>query len=86
MENGMNMTVITPEGILFEGLVERAKFPGIQGEFTVWRNHAPFLSALKSGVLSYTIEGQTHEIALRNGFVEISNNTILVCIENQEPK
>ena len=55
-------------------------------KITVWRNHAPFLSALKSGALSYTIEGQTHEIALRNGFVEISNNTILVCIENQEPK
>ena len=86
MDKGMHMTVIAPEGILFEGIVESAKFPGIKGEFTVWHNHSSLISGLSSGKIIYTSEGHTQAIPLQSGFVEISKNSILACIETQEPQ
>ena len=45
----MDMTIATPEGIVFEGKVESAKFPGTLGAFTVLPRHAALISALTEG-------------------------------------
>lgn len=77
----MDMTIATPEGIVFEGKVESAKFPGASGAFMVLPRHAPLISALVAGKLIYTQEGEGKEIAIRGGFVEVKNNVISVCVE-----
>ena len=41
MDKTMDMTIATPEGIVFEGKVENAKFPGASGAFMVLPRHAP---------------------------------------------
>ena len=82
----MNLTVITPEGIIFKGQVECAMFPGTMGIFTIWSDHAALMSGLTSGNLRYITEGHNHEITLQHGFVEIRNNNILACIVTQERK
>ena len=48
----MDMTIATPEGIIFEGKVESAKFPGASGAFMVLPRHAALISALTSGKLA----------------------------------
>ena len=51
MNKTMDMTIATPEGIVFEGKVESAKFPGASGAFTVLPRHAALISALIRSIL-----------------------------------
>ena len=77
----MDMTIATPEGIVFEGKVENAKFPGASGAFMVLPRHAPIISALTTGKIIYSHEGESKEIAIQGGFVEISKDVISACVE-----
>ena len=81
MDKTMDMTIATPEGIIFEGQVESAKFPGASGAIMVLPRHASLISALTSGKMIYTQEGTPTEITIQGGFVEISKNVISVCVE-----
>ena len=77
----MDMTIATPEGIVFEGKVESVKFPGASGAFMVLPRHAPLISALNIGKIVYTQVGEVNELSIKGGFVEVKNNVISVCVE-----
>lgn len=77
----MDMTIATPEGIVFEGKVDSAKFPGASGSFMVLPRHAAIISALTVGKLVYTQDGHSTELAIQGGFVEIKNDIISACVE-----
>ena len=81
MNKTMDMTIATPEGIVFEGKVESAKFPGASGGFTVLPRHAALISALTAGKITYTQEGKLTEVIIRGGFVEIKKDRLSVCVE-----
>ena len=81
MNKTMDMTIATPEGIVFEGQVESAKFPGASGAFMVLPRHAALISVLTAGKVTYVQEGNPTEIIIRGGFVEIKNDVISVCVE-----
>ena len=81
MNKTMDMTIATPEGIVFEGKVESAKFPGVSGGFTVLPRHAALISALTAGKITYTQEGKLTEVIIRGGFVEIKKDRLSVCVE-----
>lgn len=81
MNKTMDMTIATPEGIVFEGKVESAKFPGASGAFTVLPRHAALISALTAGKITYTQEGKLTEVIIRGGFVEIKKDRLSVCVE-----
>lgn len=81
MDKSMDMTIATPEGIVFEGKVECAKFPGVSGAFTILPRHAALISALSAGRLVYTQEGTSKELAIQGGFVEVNKNVISACVE-----
>lgn len=77
----MDMTIATPEGILFNGQVESAKLPGSSGNFMVLPMHAAIISSLKKGKIVYTSKGERKELVIQSGFVEVKNNVISVCVE-----
>lgn len=81
MNELLDMTIATPEGVIFEGKVESAKFPGIMGGFTVLPRHAALISALDKGIITYRQEGKPTEVAILGGFVEIKKNVISACVE-----
>lgn len=77
----MKLEIITPEQIYFSGDVTSVTLPGTSGLFTVWENHAPLISSLKQGKISYMAEKVEIELNVDGGFAEISNNIVTVCIE-----
>lgn len=83
MNKNMDMTIATPEGVVFQGKVESAKFPGASGAFMVLPKHAPIISALTDGRVTYSQSGNTSEIAIQGGFVEVNKDIISVCVEIQ---
>jgi F-type H+-transporting ATPase subunit epsilon len=77
----MKLEIITPEQIYFSGEVTSVTLPGTSGIFTVWENHAPLISSLAKGKLSYVADKNQIELSVDGGFAEISKNTITVCVE-----
>ncbi len=79
----MKLDIISPEKVLFSGDVSSVTLPGILGSFMILEDHAPIISSLQSGVLSYRSNEKEEEIELTiaGGFVEGKNNEINVCID-----
>ncbi len=75
------LKVLTPQQTLFEGLVEKVELPGEKGRFMVLYNHAPVISSLSEGVVSYVAGGTHKEIRIISGFVSVNANLITVCAE-----
>lgn len=77
----MHLEIITPEKKLFEGEVEAATFPGSNGSFQVLQNHAPLISSLAKGELSYSGKNHSNAMMVEGGVVEVLNNTVTVLVE-----
>ncbi|MBP7173251.1 MAG: F0F1 ATP synthase subunit epsilon [Cloacibacterium sp.] len=45
----MNIKILTPEIVVFEGEVDSVLLPGEMGEFHILNNHAAVVSSLKMG-------------------------------------
>ena len=77
----MNLEIVSPEKIIYSGKAEAVTLPGIKGSFTILNRHAPLISQLKSGLVSYRINGKKEEVIINEGFVEVIKNKVSVCIE-----
>ena len=51
----LRLKVISPEKILFDGDVESVTVPGTLGEFEVLENHAPIISSLNAGKMTFVV-------------------------------
>ena len=79
----MKLNIISPEKTLFAGDVISVTLPGTIGSFTILDNHAPIISSLQKGILSYSCNEADKEIELliEGGFVEGKLNEVNICIE-----
>ena len=76
----LSLTIARVDAPVFSGEVTSVTVPGIGDEMTILANHAPLISPLKSGIITYRV-GETQEaITIEGGTLEISNNhaTILI--------
>lgn len=78
------LKIVSPEKVEFEGDVKSVLVPGTQGQFEILINHAPIISSLEKGTISYeTASGDKKSIAIYAGVVSVMQNQINVCIEKQ---
>ena len=77
----MTLDIISPEKTVYSGNAESVTLPGLIGSFTILDRHAPIISALTKGTLTYSINGVKTEMQVNGGFVEAMNNNVSVCIE-----
>jgi F-type H+-transporting ATPase subunit epsilon len=74
----LQLKIVTPEGSIFDGPVTSVTLPGSEGEFMVMPQHAPLLSSLVAGELRYVVDQEAHYLAIAEGFVEVTNQTVHV--------
>lgn len=75
MANAVPFTLITPRAIAFDGEAELVIAVGTEGEVGILPQHAPYLTALRPGVLRANVRGEgneTHrlELACGEGFLQ----------------
>ncbi len=61
MAQQIRLEVVTPTGAVVNDDVDIVNAPGYGGDFGVLANHAPFLSTIKIGILSYENRQKTRE-------------------------
>jgi F-type H+-transporting ATPase subunit epsilon len=73
--------LVSPEKIAFSGEVDQVDVPGLEGDFGVLAGHAPFVAAIRPGILTVTT-GSTHQkIIVLGGLAEISEKGLTVLAE-----
>lgn len=84
----LHLEIVTPEARIFpgkdadgrtqSGQVDMVVLPGSDGEMGALPMHAPLVTALKPGELRFTAEGKTHDLAVGEGLVEITQTHVRV--------
>jgi F-type H+-transporting ATPase subunit epsilon len=80
----IHLEVVTPAGPVVSEDVDIVTAPGVEGEFGVLANHAPFLSTIKTGALIYKKDKQEKYLMVSGGFAEVSNNKVTFLVESAE--
>jgi F-type H+-transporting ATPase subunit epsilon len=70
--------LVSPERVLFSGDVTSVVVPAAEGDMTVLAHHAPFMSALRSGVV--TVDG-AKRLFVRGGFVDVGAGGLTLLAE-----
>lgn len=83
-EGKFRLEVVTPSRLLVSELVDEVTAPGVEGEFGVLVGHTPFLTELGLGALVYRSGSQTHVLAVRRGFAEVTREKVTVLAEEAE--
>jgi F-type H+-transporting ATPase subunit epsilon len=77
----MNLEIISPEKIIYSGEADSVTLPGAVGLFTILNHHAPIISVLKKGMLTYKIGNSEKTMEINSGFAEAKKDIVSVCIE-----
>ena len=80
----LQLDVITPERRLLSEQADAVTVPGLGGELGILPGHTPLISALQTGVLSYTQGPATHRLLVSGGFVEVNNDRVSVLADLAE--
>jgi F-type H+-transporting ATPase subunit epsilon len=80
----LQLRIVSPEKIEFDGTVESVLVPGTLGQFEILTNHAPIISSLGVGQVAYTASDGQHTIDIAGGFVEVQKNKVSLCVEIHE--
>ncbi len=72
------LEIVTPEARIFSDDVDSVVLPGSEGEMGVLPAHSNLVTTLKHGELRYTKGGQTTELAVGEGLVEVTGTTTRV--------
>lgn len=85
MAEDFEIEIATPQRLLAREKAIRAQIPALDGYIGVLPDHAPLLSELGIGAMTYTTPGDHRfSLAVRGGFLEIHNNVVRVLTDFAE--
>lgn len=86
MADPFSFELVSPERLLLSEQVAQVVVPGTEGEFTVLKNHAPFMSTIKPGVVTVTpLSGQPLRFYVRGGFADVNVSGLTILAEQAVP-
>ncbi|MBX7172392.1 MAG: F0F1 ATP synthase subunit epsilon [Pyrinomonadaceae bacterium] len=80
----IKLEIVTPEKKALEEVVDVVTIPTATGEIGILPSHAPLISSVQPGILSYTQGGTTNRLVVSGGFVEVGNNKVSVLTDVAE--
>ena len=74
-----NLTIVSAEQKIFEGEVKQIQATGVEGELGILPGHTPLLTAIKPGIIKFTLQdGNEEVIYVSGGFLEVQPNIVTV--------
>ncbi len=84
MADTFELEIATPEKLVIREMVTEAQIPAEGGMIGVLPEHAPLVSELGIGELSYTVGGVKNSFVVSKGWVEVLNNHVRVLADRVE--
>jgi F-type H+-transporting ATPase subunit epsilon len=79
----LNVSVVSPEAVLYEGTTDSVVAPAYDGEVGILTGHAPMLALLGKGVLR--LGGGAQRFNVEGGFLQVVDNAVRVVTEKASP-
>lgn len=84
MENKLRLDIVTPYGLVFSGEVDEITATGSEGEFGVLPGHAPFITTLKTGMLTCKKGGDSVYFFVSGGYAETGPDKVTILADSAE--
>lgn len=84
MADRLSLEVASPMRLVVSEMVDEVVAPGTEGYFGVLPGHAPFLTTLGIGELTYRQGREEHHMAVVGGFAEVRNDKVIILTDTAE--
>lgn len=84
MVEGFQLEIVTPEKQLVSDTAEEVQIPGKGGYLGILPGHAPLITELAVGEITYRTGGQPHYLSVAWGFAEVLPNKVTILAEAAE--
>ena len=84
MADTFQLEIVTPEKLMVKEAAEEAQIPGLNGYLGILPGHAPLITELAVGVISYRASGETRNLAVAWGFAEVLPDKVTILAEAAE--
>jgi F-type H+-transporting ATPase subunit epsilon len=84
MADTFQLEIVTPVKLVVKDAAEEAQIPGLDGYLGILPGHAPLISELKVGEITYKSGGTTYKLAVAWGFVEVLPDKVTILAETAE--
>ncbi len=74
--NDINFEIVSPQGIVFQGIINAVTLPAYNGTITVLPHHAPLFTKLTEGEVIIKKDGKETSVVISGGFLEVKNNSV----------
>ena len=84
LPENIELQVVTPERHVLQKTVKSVEIPGKEGYLGVLPGHAPLITELGIGVLTYRNESETRYLTVIDGYAEVLPDRVIVLAEISE--
>jgi F-type H+-transporting ATPase subunit epsilon len=84
MADTFQFEIVTPEKLVVRDVAEEMQIPGKNGYLGILPGHAPLITELGVGEISYRAGGNTHHLCVAWGFAEVLPDKVTILAETAE--
>ncbi len=84
LPDSIALEIVTPERRVIRAVATEVQVPALDGFLGILPGHAPLLSELGEGELSYKSDGQINYAAILGGYVEVLAGRVILLAESAE--
>lgn len=84
MSDTFQFEIVTPSRLLLKDVAEEAQIPGLSGYLGILPGHAPLLTELAVGAITYKASGGIHTLSVCWGFAEVLPDKVTILAEAAE--
>lgn len=84
MAASIELEIVTPERLVVKETVDDVTMPGATGYLGILPGHAPLITELAVGEITYHVGGQARRLAVAWGFAEVLPGKVTVLAESAE--
>src|SRR5262249_22789148 len=84
MADTFEIEIVTPEKLVVKDAAEEAQIPGKNGYLGILPGHAPLITELAVGEITYRLGGQTKHVSVAWGFAEVLPDKVTILAETAE--
>ena len=84
MANTFQLEIVTPVKLMVKDAAEEAQIPGLSGYLGILPGHAPLITELGVGAITYKASGATHTLSVAWGFAEVLPHKVTILAEAAE--
>jgi F-type H+-transporting ATPase subunit epsilon len=76
------LSLVSPEKLLFAGPVDQVDLPGVEGDFGVLAGHAPIIAMLRPGIVTAIAGSVRERFVIFGGVAEFSKEELTILAES----